>query len=463
MRRILVIAVGLAFIIVVAPRSAVRDDGCPADIAHAAARDLTAQHIPGIAVSIVDNGRLMCAQGFGQSRLDSGVPITGATLFRVGSLTKVVTAIAVVSEANAKHIPLDTPIGQHVPGLSARVGQVTLAQLLSHTAGFKDLIVATSIDNDENEHDLLPYVRSWKDEDMFFTDPGDVMSYSNLGFVLAGAFLEHVSGRPFADAVADRVLIPIGMKHATFRTGAALRVPFAFGHVGRAGQPPQIVEPIKTDVRHSPAGFLWASASDYGRLMIALLNRGQLEGRRVLAPDVVASIEEPRVSMAGDPNRSYGFGLVIRRSGRSRTFSHSGRMDGYSSDVLMLPDSNRGYVVLRNKLDTPVRETVAALLERVGGAAEEPVSTSSPVNLDELVGRYSNGARTIVISRTNDTLMFTDDGFEGRPQHGTLKPLSGNRFDFVREGAAVAPMFVIRDKSGRVKYVFTGLRALRRQ
>jgi CubicO group peptidase (beta-lactamase class C family) len=469
MRRLVILAMAIAILVPVKLPRAASDDPRLDEVERIANRELKTLGIPGAAIAFVADGRVAWARGFGVASAETNTPVTPDMLFRVGSMTKMVTALAVLVETKARRIPVDAAVGDYVQGLAPRIGRVTIAQLLSHTAGFKDVVVAAPLEEDSNEDDLLREVRSWKDDAMFFTEPGDVMSYSNLGFVLAGAFLEAITGHHYADVVGERVLRPVGMAHATFRPAMAVTHPFAQGHVGARGEAPVVVRPIKTDTRHWPAGFLWASANDYARLAIALMNRGAIDGRTVLDPDVVAAIEQPHVEMPGDAKVSYGFGLVVRGNEPTRELSHNGRMDGYGADLWMLPGANRAFVVMRNRLDTAPRQTMGALLKILspsGVPLATPDATPAGLRLDELAGRYVNGQRTIVIAASDAGLTMIDDGYDGRPQRGTLKPVAANHLQFTRtdrETTGSVPVFVVRDRSGRVKYIATGERALRRQ
>ena len=440
-------------------------DVSPQPIADAAAKDLARGQIPGVAVAFVDGGRVAYARGLGVANVETGAAMTADTLLRVGSLTKSVTAVAVVSEARSKHVSLDTPVGRVIPGLAPRIGQVTLTQLLTHTAGFKDRIVSTRFENDEDEADLLPSVRSWKDDDLFFTEPGEVMSYSNLGFVLAGAALEQMSGKRYAEAVSELVLKPVGM-HATFRLADAFQLPFAQGYAGPGGAPPHVVSPIKTDARLWPPGFLWASANDYARFAIVLMNHGEIDGRQALDPAAVAVVEQPHVPIPGAAHSSYGFGLSVTEEDGDTVLAHSGRMDGYGAYIGMALASRRAWVVLVNRLDAAPRATLAACAAAAGvhlGAGRSTAGSSpGDTKLEELPGRYVNGSRTITIARGPDGLAMTDSGLDGVPYHGTLTPIGGDRLTFARDGGGTTRVFVVRDAGGRVKYLALQDRAFRR-
>ena len=429
-----------------------------AGIDRAAARDLEALSIPGVSIAAVDGGRLVYAGAFGVANVDSRLPATPDMLFRVGSMTKMLTAITAVTVAEERGISLDAPIGRYVTGLAPRIAALSLSRLMSHTAGMRDVIVATPIDDDRNEADLLRAVRTWGDT-LLFTEPGDVMSYSNLGFVLVGAFIEAVSGQRYADAVTARVLKPLGIVDATFRVNEALRQPHADGHAGRPREKPSVV-PAKTDTRLWPAGFLWANAADYARVAAALMNHGMLDGRQALSPAAVSAVTTPRTHMPGNPNASYGFGIAINGKGPTLTWTHNGRMDGFGSDILMSPVTQRAAIILRNRLDTAPQESIALLRRFVAnGEAVAVLPAPGLTAAVNVAGVYVNGADSVIV-RASGTAFVMREG--GRAGTLSVSPANAYRFETVNESTgatAVTPVFVVPDKAGGAKYLAMRMRA----
>src|SRR5690348_3405853 len=136
------------------------------------------------------------------------------------------TAATLVSLAEEGKIDLKRPVGAYLKDLRPALARVTALQLLSHTAGMID---DAPMFGSHDDPALAANVRSWGDG-YAFTAPGRIFSYSNPGYVLAGYLAEVVSGRPFADVVAGRVLRPLGMAHSTFRPTVAMTYPLAQGH-----------------------------------------------------------------------------------------------------------------------------------------------------------------------------------------------------------------------------------------
>lgn len=432
-------------------------------IANTATKELPAKGIPGAVVVIVRDGQIAYGQGFGRLSAERDTPMTADALFRVGSCTKMITALTAVSLANEHGIPLDAAVGRYVSGLSPRLSQVTLQQLLTHTAGIHDEIVATPLEQHADESELLREVRSWTDA-TFFTDPGDIFSYSNLGFVLIGAFIEQVSGHRYADEVTARVLRPLGITDATFRPETAVTYPFAQGHIGLRSEAPKVVRPIKTDVRHWPAGFLWASAVDYARVAIALMDHGMIDGKQALDRGVVDAVITPRVAMPEIKDLRYAFGLIVAEQNGVETVGHGGRMEGYNALVTTIPARHAAVIVFTNRMDTGAPATRNEALKLVAPELiREPEKESPPatVNGAELAGVYVNGAERVVVGESAGGLTMSVDA-----RHGALRATDVDRFSWAftndEEKRSANAVVVFVRRAGAVRYVVFGERAYRR-
>ena len=207
-------------------------------------------------------------------------------LFRAGSIYKMLTAAVLVGLADEGKIALDAPLEESVPGLAPRLSRLTADQLLSHTAG---LIDPARICCAQDERALAAQVRAYRDEDYFFTDPGRIFSYSNTGYIIAGFLIEQLSGELYADAMQHRLFGPLGMRHTTFRPTIAMTFPLSQGHDGEGRAAPTVVRPFVNNVGDWPAGFAYTNVGDLSRFAIALMNRGKIDGKQVLAPRLLES------------------------------------------------------------------------------------------------------------------------------------------------------------------------------
>jgi CubicO group peptidase (beta-lactamase class C family) len=199
-------------------------DGVAAVIASYEARipELMAQeHIPGLALALVDGDRVVWQQGFGSTDSDGRTPVTVDTIFSVQSMSKAFTATAVMEAVQAGRLDLDVPITTYLPGFEVHSAferhpeqRITLRMLLSHTAGFThEAPLGNNYEPEPGDFDA--HVRSISDTWLRFP-VGTGYAYSNLGIDLAGYILEQVSQKPFPVVMRDSLLAPLGMDHSTF-------------------------------------------------------------------------------------------------------------------------------------------------------------------------------------------------------------------------------------------------------
>ncbi|MDQ1591774.1 MAG: hypothetical protein QOG71_2401 [Pyrinomonadaceae bacterium] len=175
--------------------------------------ELKENKTPGAAVAVVSGERVLFVKGFGATSTEGGASVTPDTLFRMGSTTKMFTAVALLTLADAGRIKLDAPIGNYVKNLSPKIAALTAHQLLSQSAGLRDFAPAIVTNDDAG---LSRNVRAWKD-DVFFTGPNRVYSYSSAGYWLAGFVVEELHGKPYADALRELLFNPPGMTRSAVR------------------------------------------------------------------------------------------------------------------------------------------------------------------------------------------------------------------------------------------------------
>ena len=343
--------------------------------------ELSRQHIPGLVMMAVKDGRVMYAKGFGVLSVEAGAPITPDALFRVGSTTKMMVATATLKLSERGKLRLDAPVGDYIAGLNARVARLTPHQILSHTSGLMD---ETKMYGSHDDEALERNVSSWKD-DVFFTEPGKIYSYSNLGFVLAGRLIEVVNGKPFADSMEELVFKPLGMNSTTFRPTMAMTYPLAQGHTAAGA----VSRPAADHAGYWPAGSMFASGNDFAKFVIAFLNG-----------DVPAALAKPNVDVPGiRPGVQYGYGLEIDTGRGVRIVEHGGSRAGYRSHVVMAPEFKTGVVVLCNKDGAqpgPIAQKALELLLPVH-FTPAPVATPGAPDLTKLTGKYVNGPNSIEI------------------------------------------------------------------
>lgn len=246
--------------------------------------------IPGAVVAVVKDGQVVTQRGFGYADLEKRTPVDPErTLFRPGSVSKLVTWTAVMQQVERGKLDLDRDVNEYLDfKIPARKGQpVTLRQVLTHTAGFEEQakdILFYDVKNIKPMGDLLKNSMPAR-----IYDAGTTPAYSNWATTLAGYIVERVSGMPFDDYVEKEIFQPLGMRYATFRQplpeALAAQMSSGYPRAGQGAKPFEIIGP-------APAGSLSASGADMARFMLAHLNGGELDGQRILSAETAATMHD---------------------------------------------------------------------------------------------------------------------------------------------------------------------------
>lgn len=237
--------------------------------------------IPGAVVTVVKDGQILTARGFGYADVAKRQPVDPArTLFRPGSVTKLVTWTAVMQQVEQGRIDLDRDVNAYldfkIPPYQGK--PVTMRQLMTHTGGFEETGKGIIYFDMKWDLPLEKYLKRAVPKTIF--RPGSTPAYSNWGTTLAGYIVQRTSGEELHTYIERHIFAPIGMTHSSMRQPlpANLSQDMSKGYaLGKLNEGFEIVGPW-------PAGSLSASGIDMGRFMIAHLQRGEIDGKRVLAP-----------------------------------------------------------------------------------------------------------------------------------------------------------------------------------
>jgi CubicO group peptidase (beta-lactamase class C family) len=357
--------------------------------------ELTETRTPGAALVVLRGDEVLLSKGYGVANVETREPLTPDHLFRVGSTTKLFTAIAIATLAEEGKVDLEHPIGNRVQGLPSFVSSLTVHQLLSHTAGLKDQPADFGL---HDESALAAFPRAWG-EDYRLAPPGLAFSYSNPGFALAGLLVEEVTGTSYADAMREILFAPLGMERATCRPTEAMTRPLSQGHEVPEEGPVKVIRPYSDDSRQWPNGFLMTTASEMGRFAVAFLNDGRLAGREVLSPGAIARVSKPSSEIPYDlPDMKrprYGYGLFLHTEGGVAIAEHVGSMPGFTSILKMAPEERFAIVLLANREGVGFEKTLAAAFSPLWKAEALTLSEPRPIEMtdserESVTGIYRN-------------------------------------------------------------------------
>src|SRR2546429_3641049 len=334
--------------------------------------------LPGFAIGVVKNGKLIYAKGFGVARLGGNAPVTSKSLFHMASVTKTFVATSVMQLVEKGKIDPDAPLIRYLTYFrldDERYKTITIRQLLSHTSGVPDTV---TYNWDKPEYDagaLERFVRSIADQKLVLA-PGEKFAYSNTGYEILGDVIAKVSGESFEDYVQHNILTPLGMKDSTLLVREANPQLLTSPHVMENNQ--VVVSKIFPYNRaHSPSSTLYSSIEDMSRWAIANLNHGELDGKRILKPETIDSMWRPVVDAL---SMKEGISWFTTEKQGHRLVLHSGGAVGFDSLVVLAPEDGVAIIAMSNFAasdKTYVNDFVSGAMRIMLGLERQSTGTTS--------------------------------------------------------------------------------------
>ena len=304
--------------------------------------------IAGATVSVVKDGKLLFAKGYGYADVQKEQPVSAAeTLFRPGSISKLFTWTAVMQLFEQGKLDLDRDVNEYldfkIPDAFGK--PITLKHIMTHTPGFeeqiKDLFTTTG-----GSPNLGEYLKTHIPARIY--PPGTVPAYSNYATALAGYIVQRVSGRSYEDYVDENIIKPLNMTHSTFKQPLPSNLAsFMSGGYRRGSDPAEQFEIINP----FPAGSLSSSAADMAQFMMAHLQDGQLGDVHILKPDT-ARLMHSRLFALDDAANAMCYGFYEETRNGHRIIGHGGDTVYFHSDLHLVLDQNVGFFVSYNSAGT---------------------------------------------------------------------------------------------------------------
>jgi CubicO group peptidase (beta-lactamase class C family) len=330
--------------------------------------------VPGLAIGVVAEGKVVYSRGIGTMRVgDATRPVTTQTLFHMASITKPFVATAVMQLQEQGKVDLDDPITKYLPYFrldDPRYRSITVRQMLTHSSGMPDV---ADYRWDQPEYDdgaLERYVRSLTDKKLRW-QPGSKFAYSNMAYEVLGDLVTKVSGKSFEDYVEANILKPVGMKSSTLLVKKADPAKLAAGHTRANDGAVKPIAHYPYNRAHTPSSNLHSNVDDMARWMMVNLNRGELDGQRILRRSTYDLMWKPAVAIPSTGHH-VGISWFLEESKGEHLVAHGGGDDGFLTYVCLCPDRKIGVVMMttydygppaRRILDT----TIATALGREVG------------------------------------------------------------------------------------------------
>lgn len=300
-------------------------------------------HVPGAVVVVVKDGKVFFKKGYGYGEVDKRLLIDpDRTVFRTGSVSKLFTATAVMQLAEQGMIDLNTDINKYLKDFkieSKYKKPVTMENLLTHTAGFDEAIIGMQFKDLSAPVPLGKYLKG--NMPPVIREPGTVIQYSNHGMALAGYIVESVSGMPFDKYIEQNILMPLNMERSSFLLSKEILSNMAVGYTYSGNK----YIPIKPfNINLSPAGSFNTTADDMSRFLIAHLQKGKYNNKRILLENTIVDMQAQHFSSC-EGMLGYAYGFCENMRNGLRVIEHGGAITPFMSLVSLLPEKNVGFFI----------------------------------------------------------------------------------------------------------------------
>jgi CubicO group peptidase (beta-lactamase class C family) len=308
--------------------------------------EMQKQHIPGLSLLVSKGGQIVRAEGFGLANVELQAPVKADTVFQSGSVGKQFTATAVMMLVEEGKVALDDPLTKYFSDAPASWKEVTVRQLLSHTAGFTDYPEKFDFRKDWTEEELLKMVEGVP----LAYPPGTKWDYSNLGYLTLGILIHRVTGEFYGDFLQQRIFQPLGMQTTRIISEADIVPNRAAGYRLVKGELKN-QEWVAPMVNTTADGSLYFSVLDLAKWDAALY------GEKLLKRSSFDLMWTPAKLKDGVPNKDgYGFGWFIENRRGHRVVSHDGAWQGFQTTIARYVDDHLTVVVLTNLEEGKPRE-----------------------------------------------------------------------------------------------------------
>lgn len=276
--------------------------------------ELLTSRTPGAVFAVVQNGIVLFHGAFGLANVTTQATLQPNAVFAIGSVSKLFTALALLTALEQNGIDVDAPVGSVVRGLSPGLSALTFGALLSNTSGMLDYWPNTNVHPDD-----LFELFARAGDGALFEEQARVFSYSNRGFALAALALSRLTGLPFSEALDSLITRPLKLAHTTLDVREVMLHSFAAGHI--TDRNTGTLRPVSfgylTDPVIQPAGGVFSNIPDLVRLATCLMNDGVIDKRRIFSSTTVARVAHGLAPMnagsyyLGYPRSAYGAGSIV--------------------------------------------------------------------------------------------------------------------------------------------------------
>lgn len=399
---------------------------------------------PGCAVLVASKGNIIYNKAFGSASIELGVPLKSDMLFKIASLTKQFTAVAILQLAEQGKLLLQDSIQRFIASYPSKTKSITIEHLLTHTSGIPDYMQLDFNSPYLERWDFSPaqLIDSFKNRPLQF-EPGSRFAYSNSGYYLLGYIVEKVSGKPYEQYITDHLLKPLNMEQSFFDINNRII--------------PNKVNGYVTENNYFKNADYWSSSIAYAAGGL-LSNTGDLYKwfsgllqYKILKKETLQKAFTAYRLADGSPI-SYGYGWYVQQSGNLQSIEHAGIMNGFVSNLVYFPQRELFVVALFNNQQAPKDAISKAIAEAaLGQPLQSATYQPSPEIIKNYIGKYEltgNKGRSLQVYQKENTLFLKvsgQDSFEllfQSPAVFELKNIKDMKGEFITENGRAIKIMV---------------------
>lgn len=394
---------------------------------------------PGAAVLAMIDGKIILRKGYGMANLELGIPIKPEMVFRIGSITKQFTAVAIMKLVEQGKLSVTDDITKYLKDYPTHGHKITIHHLLNHTSGIKSYTnvkkMWSLMRKDMTVKELIDF---FKTQPMDFA-PGERYLYNNSGYVLLGAIIEKVSGKSYETYIDENIFKPLGMNSSYYGSSTRI-IPLRASGYKKEKNEFKNADYLSMTLPYA-AGSLLSTVDDLHRWYQAL------EAGKVLSQKSLEQMYTP-TKLNNGKTQNYGYGWSLGTSFGEKTIEHGGGINGFTTDALRVPEKKVFVTVLTN---FPQRQATAGYVSKWIAAVlcgkelkEKKTVTLDTKILDAIVGVYKiseDEQRTVI--REGDQL------FTQRSQGPKLPAFAESETEFFYKNS-FSHFTIVKDKNGKV-------------
>jgi CubicO group peptidase (beta-lactamase class C family) len=385
--------------------------------------------VPGVALAVVKEGKLVYAKGYGRRDVNRGLPVTPDTLFGIGSCTKAFTAAALGMLVDEKKLEWDKPLRTYLPDLMLHdeyaTAHIRPRDLLTHQSGLP-------------RHDLVWYGSPLTRQELYdrlrYLEPSAPLhakyQYNNLMYMTAGVLVERISGLTWEAFVRRRIFDPLGMKTAVTSIAATQQAAeFSLPYAREKDEVREI--PFRNIDAVGPSGSIHSSVREMANWMLLQLNQGRAGDRQVISEASLLATQTPQIVAGGELKydelfySSYAMGWAVSTYRGHPMLTHGGRVDGFTSNLKLLPNAKVGVVVLTNSSSPASGVLANHALDRLLGVRPAPWAERANDDLAKASAAQAKSRAEAEAVRKKDTKpALALSAYAGRFDHPAYQTLT---------------------------------------